>query len=164
MRESLLQAAILAAINEAMSEKPVLIEHIQNAMSQELLPVQGQTTSLAEIDRRLDALEQEFQVTLNEAIDSADKEHSNAKFSEILAEQTTLKKQKEGILKSSTDADRVCSRLMQAEQVLSTAEPRLTEWNETTIRQLVERVTVLSKDEVLVRLKGGREIKHRVAR
>ena len=159
MRESLLQAAILAAINSAMSKKPVLLNHIKDAMSQELLPVQGQTMSLAEIDRRLETLEQEFQVALTEAIDSADSESSNEKFSAILQEQTNLKQQKEEIIKSSTDADHICNRLTQAEQVLSTAEPYLTEWNETTIRQLVERVTVLSKDEVLVRLKGGREIK-----
>lgn len=34
--------------------------------------------------------------------------------------------------------------------------------SESTVRQLVERVTVLSADEVLVQLKGGKEIHERL--
>ena len=158
VKEEPLQNAILSAINEAMSEKPVLLDRIKSAMSLELLPVQGQTMSLADIDRRLDQLDAQFQQLLAEAIDAEDKESCNAKFAEILAEQTELKKQKEHILQSSTDAERTCARLVQAEQALENAAPTATEWNESTVRQLIERVTVLSATEVLVQLKGGKEI------
>ena len=113
--------------------------------------------SLADIDRRLAQLDAQFQSLLAEAIDAEDKERCNAKFAEILAEQTELKRQKEHILQSSTDAERTCARLVQAEQVLESAAPTITEWNESTVRQLVERVTVLSANEVLVQFKGGKE-------
>ena len=162
IKEEPLQAAILAAINSAMSDKSVLLDHIKNAVSLELLPVQGQTMSLADIERRLELLDEQFQRLLAEAIDAEDKEACNAQFAEILAEQTALKKQKEEILQSSTDADRVCTRMKQAEQALDAAASTLTEWNETAVRQIVERVTVLSADEVLVRIKGGAEIKQRL--
>ena len=75
-----------------------------------------------------------------------------------------LKKQKEAILQSSTDASCVCTRMKQAEQVIDATASTLTEWNETAVRQIVERVTVLSTDEVLVRIKGGSEIKQRLER
>ena len=94
LREIPLQNAILSAINEAMSEKSVLLDRIKSAMSLELLPVQGQTMSLADIDRRLAQLDAQFQSLLAEAIDAEDKERCNAKFAEILAEQTELKRQK----------------------------------------------------------------------
>ena len=162
LREVPLQNAILAAINEAMSEKPVLLDRIKSAMSLELLPVQGQTMSLADIDRRLAQLDAQFQSLLEEAIDAEDKERCNVKFAEILAEQTKLKKQKEHILQSSTDAERTCARMVQAEQALENATPTVTEWSEPTVRQLVERVTVLSANEVLVSLKGGKEIHERL--
>jgi len=155
LRELPLQNAILAAINAAMSEKPVLLDRIKSAMSLELLPVQ--TMSLADIDRRLEQLDARFQSLLAEAIDAEDKESCNAKFAEILAEQTNLKQQKEHILQSSTDAERTCARLVQADQALEQAAPTVTEWSESAVRQLVERVTVLSADEVLVQLKGGKE-------
>ena len=96
------------------------------------------------------------------AIPSDAKEVCNAQFAEILAEQTALKKQKEGILQSSTDADRVCTRMKQAEQAIENTASTITEWNENAVRQIVERVTVLSADEILVRIKGGAEIKQRL--
>ena len=120
--------------------------------------------SLSDIERRLAQLDEQFQNLLAEAIDADDKEACNVQFAEILAEQTTLKKQKEGILQSSTDADRVCTRMKQAEQAVENAAQTITEWNENAVRQIVERVTVLSADEVLVRIKGGTEIKQRLER
>ncbi len=124
--------------------------------------MQGQTISLADIEQRLAQLDEQFQTLLAEAIDAEDKEACNAQFAEILAEQTALKKQKEVILQSSADADRVCARMRQAEQALATAAPTITEWDEAAIRQLVERVTVLSADEILVRIKGDAEIRQRL--
>ena len=162
IKEEPLQAAILAAINSAMSDKPALLDRIKNAVSLELLPVQGQTMSLADIEQRLARLDEQFQCLLAKAIDAENKEACNAQFAEILAEQTALKKQKEAILQGSADADRVCDRMKQAEQALDAAASTLTEWNETAVRQTVERVTVLSADEILVRIKGGAEIKQRL--
>ena len=164
IKEEPLQNAILSAINAAMSDKPVLLDRIKNAVSLELLPVQGQTMSLADIERRLAQLDEQFQQLLTEAIDAEDKEACNAQFAEILAEQTSLKKQKETILQSSMDTDRVCTRMKQAEQVIENTAQTITEWNENAARQTVERVTVLSADEILVQIKGGAEIKQRLER
>ena len=162
LREIPLQSAILAAINSAMSDKAALVDRIKNVVSLELLPVQGQTMSLADIESRLVQLDEQFQRLLAEAIDADDKEACNAQFTEILTEQTALKKQKETILQSSTDADHVCTRMKQAEQAIENTAQTITEWNENAVRQIVERVTVLSADEVLVRIKGGAEIKQRL--
>ncbi len=57
--------------------------------------------SLADIERRLAQLDEQFQSLLAEAIDAEDKESCNTQFAEILAEQTSLKKQKETILRRS---------------------------------------------------------------
>ena len=118
----------------------------------------------AVIERRLAQLDEQFQNLLAEAIDADDKEACNVQFAEILAEQTTLKKQKEEILQSSTDASRVCTRMKQAEQAIENATSTITEWNENAVRQIVERVTILSADEILVRIKGGAEIRQRLER
>ena len=162
LREIPLQNAILVAINSAMSNKAALVDRIKNVVSLELLPVQGQTMSLADIERRLAQLDEQFQSLLAEAIDAENKEACNAQFAEILAEQTALKKQKEEILQGSTDADRVCTRMKQAEQAIENTASTITEWNENAVRQIVERVTVLSADEVLVRIKGGVEDKQTI--
>ena len=145
-----------------MSDKPILLDRIRNAVSLELLPVHGQTMSLADIEQRLAQLDEQFQRLLAEAIDAENKEACNARFAEILAEQTALKKQKKTILQSSMDTDRVCTRMKQAEQAIENTAQTITEWNENAVRQIVERVTVLSADEILVRIKGGAEIKQRL--
>ena len=54
--------------------------------------------------------------------------------------------------------------MKQAEQAIEDTASTITEWNENAVRQIVERVTVLSADEVLVRIKGGTEIKQRLER
>ena len=162
IKEEPLQNTILAAINSAMSNKPALLDLIKNAVSLELLPVQGQTMSLADIERRLTQLDERFQTLLAEAIDAEDMEACNARFAEILAEQTALKKQKEEILQSSADADCISTRMKQTEEAIENTAQTITEWNENAVRQIVERVTVLSADEILVRIKGGAEIRQRL--
>ena len=62
------------------------------------------------------------------------------------------------------DADHVCTRMKQAEETIENDAPTITEWNENAVRQIVERVTVLSADEILVQIKGSAEIKQRLER
>ena len=52
--------------------------------------------------------------------------------------------------------------MKQAEETIENAASTITEWSENAVRQIVERVTVLSADEVLVRIKGGAEIKQTI--
>ena len=68
------------------------------------------------------------------------------------------------ILQSSTDTDRVCTRVKQAEEAIENAAPTITEWNEIAVHQTVERVAVLSTDEILLRIKGGADIRQRLER
>ena len=54
--------------------------------------------------------------------------------------------------------------MKQAEETIENAAPTITEWNENAVRQIVERVTILPADEILVRIKGGAEIKQTINR
>ncbi len=54
--------------------------------------------------------------------------------------------------------------MKQAEEAIENTASTITEWNENAVRQIVERVTVLSTDEILVQIKGGAEIKQRLER
>ena len=60
------------------------------------------------------------------------------------------------------DADHACTRMKQAEQAIENTAQTITKWSESAVRQIVERVTVLSADEILVRIKSGAEIKQRL--
>ena len=156
LHEAPLQQAILAALNTAMADKNSLIRQITDAMETEIIPFPGGTMSLGDIERRLRELEQQFQTLLEKATD--DPAAYGGQFKEILDEQTLLKERRSGILADNNEQAKDNQRILDAAQTLENASPHITEWDESAVRQLVETVKVLSKDEVAVTLKGGIEI------
>ena len=154
--EAPLQQAILAALNTAMADKNSLIRQITDAMETEIIPFPGGTMSLGDIERRLRELEQQFQTLLEKATD--DPAAYGGQFKEILDEQTFLKEKRSGILADNNEQAKANQRIMDAAQTLENASLHITEWDESAVRQLVETVKVLSKDEIAVTLKGGIEI------
>lgn len=83
-------------------------------------------------------------------------------FKEILDEQTLLKERRSGILADNNEQAKANQRIMDAAQTLKNASLHITEWDESAVRQLVETVKVLSKDEIAVTLKGGIEIRQKI--
>ena len=154
--EAPLQQAILAVLNTAMADKNSLIRQITAAMETELIPFPGGTMSLGDIKCRLKVLEQQFQTLLEKATD--DPAAYGGQFKEILDEQTFLKEKRSVILANNNEQAKANQRIMDAAQTLENASPYITEWDESAVRQLVETVKILSKDEVAVTLKGGIEI------
>ena len=53
-------------------------------------------------------------------------------------------------------------RIQNAVDILSAGTAEITEWNESTIRQLVDTVKVLSADRIRVYLQGGIEIEQTI--
>ena len=154
--EAPLQQAILAVLNTTMADKNSLIRQITAAMETELIPFPGGTMSLGDIECRLRVLEQQFQTLLEKATD--DPAAYGGQFKEILDEQTFLKEKRSVILANNNEQAKANQRIMDAAQTLENASPYITEWDESAVRQLVETVKILSKDEVAVTLKGGIEI------
>ena len=154
--EAPLQQAILAVLNTAMADKNSLIRQITAAMETELIPFPGGTMSLGDIECRLRVLEQQFQTLLEKATD--DPTAYGGQFKEILDEQTFLKEKRSVILANNNEQAKANQRIMDAAQTLENASPYITEWDESAVRQLVETVKILSKDEIAVTLKGGIEI------
>jgi len=52
-------------------------------------------------------------------------------------------------------------RIKQALEIMKNSASTITAWEESTIRQLVDWVKILSAEEILVCLHGGIEIRHR---
>ena len=137
-----------------------LIRQITDAMETEIIPFPGGTMGLGDIERRLRELEQQFQTLLEKATD--DPAAYGGQFKEILDEQTLLKERRSGILADNKEQAKANQRIMDAAQTLENVSPHITEWDESAVRQLVETVKVLSKDEIAVTLKGGIEIRQKI--
>ena len=64
-------------------------------------------------------------------------------------------------MENGTYAD-IHQRIADAAELLDRDTLDITEWDESIIRQMVETVKVMSKDEIIVTLKGGAEINQRM--
>lgn len=156
LREDALQAAILAAVNEAMSQREVLVERITSAMRAELVSLPGEYLSAASIDRRLDELNQEFQ-SLFKRTSGADYLSHAEEFKRISDEMSALKEKRALLLERQNSDSAVNRRIQDAVNILNSGSPEITEWDESVIRQLVDTVTVLSANKIRVSFRGGME-------
>ena len=156
LREDALQAAILAALNDAMSQREILVGRIESAMRAELVSLPGEYLSAADIDRQLDGLNQEFQALFRQTSGADYLSHAE-EFKRISDEMSALKEKRTLLLEQQNSDSAVNRRIRDAVDILNNGSPEITEWNESVVRQLVDTVKVLSANRIRVYLRGGME-------
>ena len=155
--EKPLQAAILAAVNAAMSQREALVDRIESAMRMELSPLPGEYMSVSDIDRRIEALNQEFRQFFGASKGGGFMKYAED-FQRISDEMTELKEKRARLLDRQNSSSAINQRIQDAVNVLNAGSSEITEWDESVIRQLVDTVKVLSADRIRVYLRGGMEI------
>lgn len=156
--EKPLQDAILAAINSVMSRKSALVDQIADAMRMELLPSDGETMSIGDIDRLIEKEESRFGELFASVKSNQDFMARADEFKAINETLSSLKNRKAILLERMNRDSAASWRVDEAISLLNTGNAELTEWDEGTIRQLVDTVKVISKEKILVTLQGGIEI------
>ena len=156
-----LQEAILAAINAAMSRKDTLVEQIADAMRMELSPSSGAAMSVSEIDQRLTELNQEFQGLFNASKGGDGYLKHAEEFKRISADMAALKEQRARLLEQQNSDSAASQRIANAMEILKTGDAAI-QWEESTIRQLVDTVKVLSANRIRIYLHGGIEIEQTI--
>ena len=159
LREGPLQAAILAAINTVMSQQEALVGQIEGAMRMELIPFLG-AMSISDIDRRLEELEKEFHGLFADSQDGGFMKHAE-EFKRISADMAALKEQRARLLEQQNSGSAASQRIANAMEILKTGDAAI-EWEESTIRQLVDTVKVLSANRIKIYLHGGIEIEQTI--
>ena len=144
-----------------MSQKDTLTRKIARAMDMELSPVSGEDMSLADIEKRLEEIDQEVGQLLPKAV-SEGEEACRERLKDLL-EETTALKGKRAFLQEQREKDSAAARRIDAVAVAMEQLPaELTQWEESAIRQLVDTVKVLSKDRILVCLRCGAQIEQEI--
>ena len=162
MEEGSLQQAILNAINSRMSGKEKLAEQISNAMCLEMEVQPGSGMTLGEIRRRIQELDYGLSRLMGTVSTNPTPEEKN-RLLQIMEETNQLKLQQENIAKQLRTNPKAAERIRNANTALDQADHHLTEWDETTIRQLVHTVKVISADRIIVYLNDGTEVGREVA-
>ena len=160
--EEPLQQAILNAINSVMSDHSALAEQLRDTMEQELSPIPGESMSLGDIDRAMEGLGQQFNDLLREAADANNADSYTAQFQSISTAMAEFKRRKAIIQQLRQEQDQTNHRMQRVTMALKSTSNRLTDWDDGTIYQLLEKVTVLSRERIRVTLRDGLEIEQAV--
>ena len=155
--EETLHRAIVSAINEFCEVKDDVAKVLKESISETLDPIQN--GSIQAVQQRIDELAHNIDelIKLATVPETAQNAMSDIeKFSEemkALREFIETKKAKQAaIQKDSAELDRVLERLEQEDFTLK-------EYDDVAVRQLIEQITVESKNCITVRFKGGFEIR-----
>ena len=160
--EGPLQQAILSAVNSAMSDHGTLTAQLIDTMEQELAPIPGESMSLGDIDRATEGLGQQFNDLLREAADANNVDSYTAQFQSISTAMAEFKRRKAKILQIRQEQEQTNRRVQAVASVLKTSSSELTEWDDNVVYQLLEKVTVLSRERIRVTLRDGLEIEQAV--
>lgn len=158
MDEAQLQRTILAALNSAMSQKDKLIQEITSAMKMELSPIPGETMSLADIEQRLEDISRETRSIVIRTSSGGNFDDYAESLKAMVDEAAALKEKRSLIQCQQKSNEEVSRRIEAATAIMEAASPDIAEWDESTIRQLVETVKVLSAERIEVYLRGGVKI------
>ena len=158
--EEPLQQAILRAVNMVMEDRDTLESRLTNALAAELLPMPGETMSIADIDGSLESLGKEFDSLLSEA--SAGGTDCIEKFSAISQRMAELKERKKRIEGLYRENDQVRQRINTISVMLRDISEEVTVWDEGTIHQMLDKVTILSGNRIRVTFRGGAEVEQEV--
>lgn len=154
LEEEALQRSILAAINSRMSDKGKLIQDITESMELEKARIPGESISLGDIQRRLDELDEQTKKLVSKAAEVGDMASYAPKLKAILDEISALKEKQAYIVQQQQSNAQAMWQIRNAAEALEQA-PKQIEWDDSTIRQLVDTVKVISKDKIEIYLRGG---------
>lgn len=160
--EEPLQQAVLAAINASMSGHGTLTAQLTDAMEQELAPIPGESMSLGDIDRAIAELGKQFDHLLLEASDAGDAEGYAERFRAISTAMEELKRRKANIQNIRQEQEQVTRRVQAAVSALDGLSAELSQWDDNVVYQMLEKVTVLSREMIRVTLRNGMEIEQAV--
>ena len=138
-----------------MSNKLALIQKITGAMESELVPTPGESMSLADIEHRLEELNDQTRELVAEAARAEDASTFTAQLKAVMDEVTVLKAKRTLIQEQRQGNVQAMQRVQDAVTALETVPAKITEWNESLIRQLVDTVKVVSIEQIVVCFRGG---------
>ena len=118
--------------------------------------------SLGDIDRAIAELGKKFDHLLLEASGAGDAERYAERFRAISTAMEELKHRKANIQNIRQEQEQVTRRVQAAVSVLDGLSAELTQWDDDVVYQMLEKVTVLSREMIRVTLRNGMEIEQAV--
>ena len=156
LEESALHTAILEAIRSLVhGQQEEMAAALQDTLIQCIAGEKEEASPIV-IENKVKELETEFDRLLVLAVDENDIiDHKLKQISETILK---LKQQKKRIEYTAERSEVMESKAKEVMGLISAEDLDLTEYSDALVYRIIERITVLSKDEILIRFIGGFEI------
>ena len=160
--EGPLHQAILTCIQKVAGKREDILQNLRDVRNN-LLAFPDTPANSVSLQQQIDQLKQEMAALVKIMAQGGDSQFYTVKLRQLSEEKVTLAKQLREQCSNQT-ADKI--RAYQEQQALVTLSSEesldLTEFHEDFIRRVIEQVTVLSKDRILVRFVGGFEVEGKI--
>jgi len=125
-----LQDAAVKAINKALSGREDMMKGLQENI--EKILSEGSDTAVQEIDSRLLELQKEL----------LKKANTRQNYDALADEIEALREQKHTVMVGSAEREGIKKRVAEMQQFLAEQKTEITEYDESLVRQLIEKITV----------------------
>ena len=158
LEESTLYNAIMGAIRSLVhGQQEEMVSALQDTLIHCIAGEKEEASPIV-IENKIKELETEFDRLLVLAVDENDIiDHKLKQISESILK---LKQQKKRIEFSAEHSKAVESQTEEIMNLISAEDLDLTEYSDALVYRIIERITVLSKEEIRIRFIGGFEITH----
>ncbi len=156
--EGPLHQAILACIQKVAGNREDILQSLREVRDN-LLAFPDTNASTFSLQQKIDQLQQEMAALVKIMAQGGDSQFYAAKLRELSEQKVKLARQLQESQQQQQEGKIRAYQEQQALIVLSNEDSLdLTEFHEDFIRRVIEQVTVLSKDRILVRFVGGFEV------
>lgn len=162
VEETKLQNAICRALNKAVDHRQEVMDLIMSNLSYGVTG-DDDVLYLSSLEKQIKDLDEEMDRTVQLSHESnGDPKRFREMISELCRQMSALRQELE-LTKSRLEAnEKVNAEIERIKSILSDETMRFNEYDETTVRRLVEYIRVMADNRIIVVLKGGMSIEENI--
>ena len=163
MEEGQLQNAVIQALNRYAANRSEIRDGVLEAASLSIGGDSSQGMSLPDLRQKLDNLDAEQALLLEKVLDDMDNPDLNAQLKDLSAEKQVLAERIEALEQDEGRKSVQEAKRKELRDWLEKQPMKLTAYDDALTRRMVERITVINSESLLVRIRDtGEEIEVRL--
>lgn len=162
MEEYQIQDAIMKAICQFVEDKDDLIDTLKHSL-RVALDAEDDGIDTSVINARIEELDSVMMDLVElSSRSSASADYFDDKFKEISDERTELQNKLKGYAQRQVITENNNARMKELFEILEQANFNLEEYDEALVKQLINKVTVVSAEKIRITFKGGFEVEQTI--
>lgn len=160
IEEKTLHRAIMRAVSESALQNAEVLETLKRHISLVLLADEDEVDISIDYELQIEALNREYKEILgNISFGNSDNSIEERMLEEIIVRRNRLQKELEEYRQKMKEKQKKEMRVTEICEILDVLKNHPLKYNDKLVRQCIESVKVLDKENILIKFKGGMEVK-----